>query len=242
MPRRNSGWLSNRAMRMRSAKGGLQLMDFKLGRIGNGIGTDFDQELAADRLDAVVESAQPLRVVRDRALDTAFHFNLEQIAAALGAHGLQSGSLIQGLAHEAVEAALDGKRDLLWQALQLAAYRLPGTAFMATHGGRDRVGERELVELGGSEALGQIANVIERFFQRAANGLDIFAVGLAPSSDLSEQGPQGVELEQSHGHALHGSAEKFGTNAPHMQFVHVRETAAGLADAKSELVFLLVGA
>src|SRR5262245_27985317 len=108
MPRRNSGWLSNRAMRMRSAKGGLQLIDFELGRIGDGIGTDVDQELAADSLDAVLEGAQPLRVVRHRGLDaTAFHFHLQQIPAAFGTHGLWTGTLMQSVPHEAVEAALD---------------------------------------------------------------------------------------------------------------------------------------
>src|SRR5262245_21455107 len=120
MPRRNSGWLSNRAMRMRSAKGGLQLIDFELGLIGDGIGTDLDQELAPDRLDAVLEDAQPLRIVGHRELDgSAFDFHLQQIATALGPHGLRTGALMQSVPHKTVEAAFDGKGDFLRQARQI---------------------------------------------------------------------------------------------------------------------------
>src|SRR5262245_7522971 len=242
MPRRNSGWLSRRATRMRSAKRGLQLIDFELRRIGDGIGTDFHQELAPDRLDAIVEGAQPLWIVLCWGLvASAFHYHFEHLATAFGAHSLQARALIQRLTHEAVEAGFDGKRDLLRQAYQVAKHRTPGTALMAAHSCGDRVGQRELIELGGNEALRQIANVIERFSQCAANGLDIFALGLARTIQLSEQGPQRVELEQSDGDVLHGSAEKLGAYAPHMQFIHVRNAPAGAAEPQAELVLFFAG-
>src|SRR5215510_6399123 len=106
MPRRNRGWLSNRATRMRSAKGGLQLCDFELRRVGHGIGKRLDRKFAADGFDAVVESAQPLRVVGGWCVVgcRAPHFYFQHLPAARGPHRLGARALIERLAHEAVEA------------------------------------------------------------------------------------------------------------------------------------------
>src|SRR5262245_59607946 len=151
MPRRNSGWLSNRATRMRSAKGGLQLIDLESRRIGDGIGTDFDQELAADRLDTIVEGPQPLRIVCHRGLASrAFHFHLQQIAGAFGAHGPHAGALIQGLAHEAVEASLDGKGDLVGEFCQVTDDGAAAVALVAAHCGCNGICQRQFVEPGGT--------------------------------------------------------------------------------------------
>src|SRR5215475_2543646 len=121
MPRRNSGWLSNKATRIRSAKEGLQFVDFELCRKADGVGPSPDQELTADRLHPILKGAQPGLIARGAERSgggSSLDLDLEQITAAGNAHHLSIGLpavLGERLAHEPIEAGFHGKRHLVRQ-------------------------------------------------------------------------------------------------------------------------------
>src|SRR5262245_27764133 len=126
---------------MRSAKGGLQLSNFELRRIGDGVGPNFDEKLTADRFDPVMEGAQPELIV-GQLMFGASYLDLKQSTAALGVHGMRTRSLIEGLSYEPVEAGFYGEGNLRWKACEVTGHGSTGFALMAAHRRGDGVRQR----------------------------------------------------------------------------------------------------
>src|SRR5262245_810484 len=248
MPRRNRGWLSSRATRIRSAKEGLQLVDFELCRVGNGVGPGPDQELTADRLHPVLKGAQP-RLIAGRAERSGgggpLDLDLKQIAAAGNAHDLSIGVpavLVERLAHEPIEAGFDRKRHLVRQLGYFAGHRGAGLTLVPAHGGADGLRQRQLRQLGGKQAFRQGPDLGQGLVEGALDGVDVLAPRLERGIDLGHQRAQRVELQQRHTHELHRAAKQLGADAAHIEFVHVGDAPVGAADPQAKLLLLPVGA